>query len=698
MSRITEDTIRRIKYAANIEEVVGDFVSLKRKGQNLMACCPFHNEKTPSFTVSPAKGIYKCFGCGAAGDSVKFVMDVEGLTYPEALRYLANKYHIEVEEEQAAPELQEQRTQREALLIALGFAKNYYKDLLFNDPDGKAIGLTYFHERGFDDASIQTFELGYSRPGWNDLETEAVKKNYSPDILEKAGLLVQKEEGGRQKRYDRFRGRVMFPIHDLAGKVVGFGARTMKKDEQPKYLNSPETEVYHKSEVLYGIFQAKNAIRQADNAYLVEGYTDVVAMHQAGVANVVASSGTSLTEGQIRLIRRFTDHVTVLYDGDPAGIKASMRGIDLLLAEGLNVRALLFPEGEDPDSYIKKHGARNFQAFLPQHTQDFLTFKTQLLLRDAPNDPLQRAKVIHEVVNSIAKIPDAIKREVYTQQCSRLLTISEDTLMIEVNKALLKAQQQATREREARERTGTGARPPVAAPQTDQEVPLPSEEPYPGGYPFPPDELAFLDEAPLPDELPLPEGVVAAGSFSPKIHQLIEGHERECVRLLLRFGTVCIDAGEDTRLWQYLFAETQDIEFHTPVYRSLLEMYKNAILEGMEPDADYFINRGAPEIVERVINLTVDRWVVSENWEKKYAIQVPQEQDHVLVNAHDSILRLKRQFVEKLEAEVLQQLAEAERANQEAEVQRLIYQHQHLAGLRVSLAKPLGSIVSARHG
>ncbi len=403
----------------------------------------------------------------------------------------------------------------------------------------------------------------------------------------------------------------------------------------------------------------------------------------------MASSGTSLTEGQIRLVRRFTDNVTVLYDGDPAGIKASMRGIDLLLAEGLNVRALLFPEGEDPDSYLRKHGAGNFQAFLPQHTQDFLTFKTQLLLRDAPNDPLQRAKVIHEVVNSIAKIPDAVKREVYIQQCSRLLFIGEDTLMVEVNKTLLKAQQQATREREARERAGT--RTPVA-PRPSDEVPLPSEEPHTGGYPL------SYDEVPLPDELPLPDGVIAAGGFSPKIHQLIEGHERECVRLLLRFGTVCIDPGEDTRLWQYLFAETQDVEFHTPVYRSLLEMYKNAILEGVEPDADYFINRGAPEIVERVINLTVDRWVVSENWEKKYAIQVPQEQDHVLVNAHDSILRLKRQFVEKLEAEVLQQLAEAERANDETEVQRLIHHHQHLSGLRVSLAKPLGSIVSARHG
>ncbi len=693
MSRITDDTIRRIKFAAVIEDVVGDFVSLKRKGQNLMACCPFHNEKSPSFTVSPSKGIYKCFGCGAAGDSVKFVMDIEGLSYPEALRYLANKYQIEVEEERHAPEQQEQRTLREAILIALGFAKNHYKDLLLNDPDGKAIGLSYFHERGFTNPTIEAFELGYSRPAWNDLENEAIKKNYSPEILEKAGLLIRKEEEGKQKKYDRFRGRVMFPIHDLAGKVIGFGARTMKKDEQPKYLNSPETEVYHKSEALYGIFQAKNTIRQTDNAFLVEGYTDVIAMHQAGVANVVASSGTALTEGQIRLIRRFTDNVTVLYDGDPAGIKASMRGIDLLLAEGLNVRALLFPNGDDPDSYLKKNGPARFQEFLQRATQDFLTFKTQLLLGDAPDDPMQRAKVIHEVVGSIAKIPDGIKREVYTQQCSRLLAIGEDTLMTEVNKVMLKAQQQAGRERER------ASNRPETNPSGHRELhgdypPLPSEEPYPGGdyYPIP-----ELDETSLPDDLSLPEGVILSGNFAAKVQRVIENHEKECVRLLLRFGNVCIDEATDIRLWQYLFEEMEDIDIHTPLYRTMLEMYKNAILQGQEPDADYLINHGSPEVVERVINLTVDKWVVSENWEKKYAIQVPREQDHVLDNAHDSILRLKRQFIEKLESEVLELMREAEQAGDEAEIQRLILQHQHLSAQRMALAKPLGSIVSARH-
>ncbi|MBC7923361.1 MAG: DNA primase, partial [Ferruginibacter sp.] len=455
--RISPETVARIQQSADILEVVGDFVSLKKRGSNWIACCPFHNEKTPSFAVSPAKGIYKCFGCSKAGDSIRFVMDIESLGYVDALKYLAKKYNIEIEERELTSAEQLQQGERESLLIALHYAKDYYQHTLFDSDDGRNIGLSYFRERGFSEKTIRDFELGYSFDSWDAFTKEALRKGYSLDILEKAGLTILKEDG---KRFDRFRARVIFPIHNVAGKVIAFGARILKADKnQPKYLNSPETEVYHKSDVLYGIFQAKQAIRQEEVCYLVEGYTDVISLYQAGIANVVASSGTSLTAGQIRLISRFTPNITVLYDGDAAGIKASLRGTDMILEEGLNVSVVVFPDSEDPDSYVKRIGAEAFKAFIRQNRKDFITFKTELLLAGAGRDPFKRAEVTQEVVESISRIPDRNTREALTKKTSELLEVKEDTLIGMINSIRLRK----AREEEKKRNPPPGSPPEATA-------------------------------------------------------------------------------------------------------------------------------------------------------------------------------------------------------------------------------------------
>ncbi|WP_310588873.1 DNA primase [Flectobacillus sp. BAB-3569] len=410
--RLDQETIERIKQAAQVADVIGDYVSLKKKGANLWACCPFHGEKSPSFSVSPAKGIYKCFGCGKAGDSVRFIMDIEGLGYGEALRHLAKKYSIAIQESPLTDEQLQAQNARESLYIALNYAKNYYQNNLFQHEEGQSIGYPYFKERGFSDKTIKAFELGYSLDIWDAFTRDALKNGYSIDVLEKAGLTIRKPE--ENKMFDRFRNRVIFPIHNVSGKTIAFGARILKADKnQPKYLNSPETEVYHKSNILYGIYQAKNAIRSKDVCYLVEGYTDVISLYQAGIENVVASSGTSLTLEQIRLIARFTQNITVLYDGDPAGIKASLRGMDMILEEGLNVKLVVFPQGEDPDSYVQKIGSDAFVQYITDHASDFITFKAELFLKEAGNDPFKRAELIKDMVGSISRIPDSIKRSVF---------------------------------------------------------------------------------------------------------------------------------------------------------------------------------------------------------------------------------------------------------------------------------------------
>lgn len=429
---IEQQTIDRINDAARIEEVVSDYVSLRRRGVNLVGLCPFHNEKTPSFTVSPAKGIFKCFGCGKGGNAIHFIMEHEQLSYVEALKQLARKYHIEVIEKELTPEEQALKNDRESMLLVNDFAQKYFINILHNHIDGKAVGLSYFRERGFRDDIIRKFQLGYCLDEKDTFTKDAIKNGYKKEFLVKTGLTF---EGENNYVADRFRGRVIFPIHSLSGKVLAFGGRILKKDDKlAKYINSPESEIYHKSNELYGIFFAKQAIVRHDRCYLVEGYTDVISMHQSGIENVVASSGTSLTPGQIRLIHRFTENVTIIYDGDPAGIKASLRGIDLLLEEGMNIRVLLLPDGDDPDSFARKHNASDFVKFVNENSADFIRFKTNLLLDDAGKDPIKRAGLIQDIVRSIAIIPNQIIQAEYVKECSTLLEVSEQILYHEIAK------------------------------------------------------------------------------------------------------------------------------------------------------------------------------------------------------------------------------------------------------------------------
>lgn len=426
---IDQATIQKIFDAADIYEVVSDFVSLKKRGVNYVGCCPFHNEKTGSFTVSPTKGIYKCFGCGKGGNSVNFIMEHEQLSYVEALRWLAAKYNIIIEEKELTDHEKQEKSERESMLIVTNYAEEFFMYQLFHTDEGKSVGLGYFHRRGLDDKTIEKFGLGYCPEAWDGLTKAAIEKGYKKEFLVKTGLTIESDRG----LFDRFRARVMFPIRDLAGKIIAFGGRIMTNDKKSaKYLNSPESEIYHKSRTLYGIYFAKKSIVQQNRCYLVEGYLDVISFHQKGIENTVASSGTSLTIEQIRLIRRLTPNVTIIYDGDAAGIKASLRGIDLVLEEGLNVRVVSLPEGEDPDSYAQAHTAAEVLEYITNHETDFINFKTKLLLEQAGNDPIERAKLITDIVKSISLIPDNITRSVYVQETANQMKVEEKVLYTEI--------------------------------------------------------------------------------------------------------------------------------------------------------------------------------------------------------------------------------------------------------------------------
>jgi DNA primase len=433
---IPQETIQRIIDTAQISEVVSDFVSLKRSGSNLTGLCPFHDEKTPSFFVSPSKGIFKCFGCGKAGNPISFVMEHEKYTYPEALRYLAKKYGIPIEETVETEQQIAERTEKESIYLVTEFALKFFKKQLWETDEGKSVGLSYFRERGFNDSVIEKFELGYSPNAWDALTKAALENGYSKEVLEKSGLSTSKND----KMFDRFRGRVIFPIYNQSGKVIGFGGRTLSTDKnQAKYLNSPETLIYNKSSTLYGLNIAKHAIVANDMCYLVEGYTDVLSMYQSGIQNVVASSGTSLTTDQIRLIKRYSQNVTVMYDGDDAGIKASFRGIDMILEQGLNVKVLLFPNGEDPDSFAKNKRDEEIKEYIKSNIQDFIAFKMDLLMTDVnANDPIKKVSLLKEFINSIAVIPDRLTRLAYVQLVAEKMQIDDRVVMSEVNKALNK--------------------------------------------------------------------------------------------------------------------------------------------------------------------------------------------------------------------------------------------------------------------
>jgi DNA primase len=643
---ISKHTSDQVKERADIIEVVGDYVQLKKKGQNFWACCPFHGEKTPSFSISQAKQIYKCFGCGKAGDPLQFIMDIEGIGFQEAIRHLAGKYGIEIEEdEQLTPEQNQEQSERESLFIALNFAKDFFVKNLSTE-EGRSIGLSYFKERGFTPQIIQKFDLGYALDGWDHLLKEAKSSGFQEDILLKAGLILQKESDP-SRLYDRFRNRVTFTIHNISGKPIAFGARILTKDKnQPKYINSPETPVYHKSDVLYGIFQAKKAIRDHDNCYLVEGYTDVVSMHLSGIENVVASSGTSLTDGQIKLIKRFTNHVTVLYDGDPAGIKASLRGIDLLLEGGLNVKAVVFPDGEDPDSYSRKVGSQAFLDYLESNSKDFIGFKIGLYQDEIAKDPIRKAEVIREVVQSIGKIPDPIIRSVYTQEASLLLQIEEEILVAELNKSILKVQKDKFHKA-----------------QEDQEA-----------------------EAKLEELIPIQATAIS-------VDETLQIQEKEMVRLLINYGLEKLGE-EDLFLSQYLLDETLEVDFKTPVYKKILFEYRTRLAKGEVPSIEFFTRHPDPEIKKEAIDLVTVRHEVSSHWHEKFQIFITTESDDLSSTAFKSILRLKRRLILKMLDEAKMKIKKGEESKEDPdkinELQQVFFE---LKKVQLEIDKELGIVI-----
>lgn len=638
---ISDSTIQEIKNRIDIVDVIGDFVSLKKVGTNYRALSPFTNEKTPSFYVSPSKEIFKCFSSGKGGDAISFIMEVEGINYVEALKYLAAKYGIEVEEEEQTDEQILAQNERDSLFIVLKFAGDFFKETLWENEEGKSIGLSYFKERGFSENTIKKFELGYSLDAWDGFMKKALKKGYSEQILEKAGLILKSDN----KTYDRFRGRVMFPIHNVAGKVIAFGARILKADKkQPKYLNSPETEVYHKSNIVYGIHQARQAIRNEDMCYLVEGYTDVISLHQSGVENVVSSSGTSLTKEQIQLIGRYTKNITVLYDGDSAGIKASFRGIDLILEHDLNVHAVVFPEGEDPDSFSRTMSSEEFQEYLKSNAQDFITFKTNILTDGGKKtDPGQKVATIREVVESIALIPDGIKRSVYIKSCADILEMDEQVLISELNKMLIQKQ------RKSRQKPG----------EEEQKLE---------------DELASLVQTKEQQE-PI--------TFTPYYV------ERECLRMLINYADEPFD--EHLKVGEFILQETSDIVFDNELIGEAVDMAAEIIREGKKLVADQFIGPNNPKMSQLIIDLLDMKYFISEGWEKRHRISTSHEREDLNLAAYKVVLRLKRKKLEGLLQENDDALKKTSETNEQDD---LLKMRIHLKTLFDQVTKELGIVVS----
>jgi DNA primase len=648
---IQPHAIQQVKEAARVEEVVGEFVALKRKGPRYLGLCPFHNEKTPSFNVSPNLGIFKCFGCGESGDSITFLQKHEHLSYVEAIRWLAKRYNIDLPEEEQTPEQQVEQSERESLAVVQQWAMAWSVEQLWNSDEGKRIGLSYFHERGFSDATIRTFQLGYVPEFGNAFTAAATAHGFNPEILEKAGWIKRRDDGSGSA-WDFFAGRVTFPILGLSGQPIAFGARTLKSDKKlPKYFNSPESVLYNKSRSLYGIHHAKRSIVEQQLCYLVEGYTDVISLHQAGITNVVASSGTSLTEDQVRLIKRYAPTVSILYDGDAAGMKASLRGIDLVLKEGLNVKVVTFPEGEDPDSFAKSHSSSEVTEHLTRNAQDFLVFKAGLLMQDVGDDPVKKAAAIHEIVESVALVPDLVLRSLYVQQCSRLLQINEQALISEMNKVLRK---------QYRKKLG--------------------------------------DDQPVPEEFLAP----AAAPVQPTLEDLgTTPQERDLLRMLLSYGHERITvpfqdeegntSEDETSVAELMFEllALDDILFDDPLFREIYLDYRHTSNLGTAVDAQRYVGHEQEPWRSTAIDLLTERHVLSPNWKERHKIHVKRESETLFDALEEAVDILKERRVDRMLIELDKKLPDASYEDQLT----FLAEKNRLLPVKIRLAKKTGRVV-----
>lgn len=690
---IDQPTIDRILDTSNIVDVVSDFVTLRRRGVNYVGLCPFHTDKTPSFYVSPAKNICKCFACGEGGTAVHFIMKHEQLTYFDALRFLAKKYNIEIQERELTEKEKQVQSDRESMSIVNTWAQQYFSTQLYETEEGKNIGLRYFRERGFREDIIRKFQLGYSLEKKNALYEEATKSGYKKEFLEKTGLVIVYENGNAN---DRFRGRVMFPVHTLSGKVVAFGGRTLKKDDKTaKYVNSPESEIYHKSNELYGIFFAKQPIVKADRCYLVEGYTDVISMHQAGIENVVSSSGTALTHGQIRLIRRFTNNITVLYDGDAAGIKAAIRGIDMLLEEGMNIKVVLLPDGEDPDSFARKHNATEFNKFISENETDFIRFKTRLLLDEAGSDPLQRSSLITDIIRSVAIIPDNIARTVYIRECSRMLEVDERVLLDEVNKIRLSNQEkkasqplQPNRGNSPEEMDGVIA-PEITETGTSTDVSV-----TPGN----------TSQADGMATVVSPQNVATPAQANIRTRSPFEVYELSLLRYIVRFGEHELysytdeETNEDIKIVvvEYIYNELiqDDLNFQTPLFRKMLEEAAQHFRDEGFVASRFFLANPDPSISRLAANLMSDKYQLSKY---HFKFKKPeQEEDRLQQLVLKDLFALKEAVITQRIRNVQAEIKEVQKTNDMDRVIDLMQQLTKLNKIKSHLCKELGERIILR--
>lgn len=650
---IPRETINQIIETARIEDVVGEFVTLRKRGSNLVGLCPFHKEKTPSFSVNPARNIFKCFGCGKAGDSVRFIMEHEHYSFNEALRFLAKKYGIKIEEREQTPEEIMAQNERERMFNINSFAQNYFSNTMMTSEEGQSVGLAYFHERGFRDAIINKFQLGYCPDSGTAFTDFATKNGYGKDLLTKVGLTVSYDD----RVYDRYRGRVIFPIHNLTGKVIGFGGRILSTDKtKAKYVNSPESEIYNKSQTLYGIFFAKNEISRLDNCILVEGYADVLSMHQAGIENVVASSGTSLTTEQIRMISRYTKNITMLYDGDAAGIHAALRGTDMILEEGMNVRIVVLPPEDDPDTFVQNNPIEYVTKYLADNAKDFIGFKTNLLLKDAKNDPIKRASVIKDIVETIAVIPDPIYRATYIKECSRTLEMAEQTLTNEVNKIL-----------RAKYRKSLG----IDSSQTPQEI-VPAQS-----YAQQQDTLA--------------EETMPVGFFQ----------EQELVKILLAHGNKTIELnGKDENDNDIVYTTTvasliiDDLKndgllFRDATHKKIFDAYDKGLDTGNLPAAQDFTSSEDQDVAILAANLLSTQYKL-DDW-LRHRIVVKTEDDVLKKTVLTSILRFKDMVIEDRRDEIMKEMMNS---SDETEQMTLLQKKKKLDDIRTRINRDLGIVIT----